>query len=197
MPDIIQIACPKCKAVFDIPPEYAGQVGECSECDTTFMIPAIEPEKTHTPVMKIQSPPSPMTEEPTQDFEEYPQEAPPQDDQENFTDTDTNPIDEAVPEGEVHECGTETRTVKLSRSNIGMVPELQDDFKLENKPMTSSTSKSMKPQIPSSSIAGVKSKMAAEMGKSQLKSKISSASSASIKSDFPLKKKKAWWMFWR
>lgn len=191
MPDVIQIACPKCKAVFDIPPEYAGQVGECSECATTFLIPAIEPQHTPPPPPQIEAP---VQEEPQQDET---QEDTPAD----FNNTDTNAIDGAVPEGEAHECGTETRTVKLSRSSIGMMPELEDNFKVDvvkNKPMTSSTSKSMKPLSPSSSIANVKSKATAETEKNQLKSKIiSSSSAASIKSDFPLKKKKKWWMFWR
>lgn len=89
-PENIQVVCPGCNSIFDLPIELGGQVGECTECGTVFEIPLIEKvssgsvDKTETGSIKV----------------------------------------EKAPEGT-------TNTVKLSRTSIGMVPSVKDNFKFD------------------------------------------------------------------
>lgn len=42
-----EISCPKCKAVFTVPLELAGEIAECANCDTIFEIPRPTPNEIH------------------------------------------------------------------------------------------------------------------------------------------------------
>ncbi len=37
-----KVACPKCKASFSVPLEFAGETAECAECEFVFEIPKPE-----------------------------------------------------------------------------------------------------------------------------------------------------------
>jgi hypothetical protein len=113
---IIRVECPGCKVAFDVPSSFAGQSGECSECGSIFVIPVIsEPEAPrqnitqevqkvgHTDQEDLAPPPPPVLE---------------------VDNTKSQPIkiedDDSEP----------THTVKLTRSSIGMVPDVKDSFKV-------------------------------------------------------------------
>lgn len=34
-----KVSCPKCKTVYYVPLEFAGQAAECANCDMTFIVP--------------------------------------------------------------------------------------------------------------------------------------------------------------
>lgn len=34
-----KVSCPKCKTVYYVPLEFAGQAAECANCDMTFVVP--------------------------------------------------------------------------------------------------------------------------------------------------------------
>ncbi|MCF6176564.1 MAG: TM2 domain-containing protein [Victivallaceae bacterium] len=53
MPETIKVACPGCDAIFAIPVELGGELGECTECDTVFEIPKIAGEKQQEEVKPI------------------------------------------------------------------------------------------------------------------------------------------------
>lgn len=42
-----EISCPKCKAVFTVPMELAGEIAECANCDSIFEIPRPAPMAIH------------------------------------------------------------------------------------------------------------------------------------------------------
>ncbi len=85
MAETIKVACPGCDAIFEIPIELEGELGECTECGVVFEIPKIEAGKRDEKVKPI------IPEMSDEDIEA-------------------------------------TGTVKLSRSSIGMIPELKDAF---------------------------------------------------------------------
>ncbi len=39
-----KVSCPKCRATFSVPLEFAGETAECAECDFVFEIP--KPDQT-------------------------------------------------------------------------------------------------------------------------------------------------------
>ncbi|HBC86127.1 MAG TPA: hypothetical protein DCZ94_04145 [Lentisphaeria bacterium] len=41
-----KVSCPKCKAVFSVPLEFAGEAAECAECEFVFEIP--KPDQAET-----------------------------------------------------------------------------------------------------------------------------------------------------
>lgn len=99
--DLISISCPGCNAVFELPIELGGEMGECTECGAIFEIPKIETVQSGN-VQK--------------------------------TDTGSVKVSRASADGA-------TNTVKLSRTSIGMVPDIKDSFQFNvvNKPTSTST----------------------------------------------------------
>lgn len=63
----INVSCPGCGAVFELPPEMGGEVGECTECGAIFEIPRIEAiqqgqvQKTDTGSVKVSKAPEGAT----------------------------------------------------------------------------------------------------------------------------------------
>lgn len=53
MAETIKVACPGCDAIFAIPVDLGGEIGECTECDTVFVIPALNQKKKRTEVKPI------------------------------------------------------------------------------------------------------------------------------------------------
>lgn len=108
----IKVYCPHCNTEFEVPEEYLGQVAECSQCTNSFEVALPSDEA----IPSNESIPS---------------------DEDGTLSTDTadlsnieEPQAEEEPSEEILE-ETATSTIKLSRSSIGMVPEVQDSFKLD------------------------------------------------------------------
>ena len=53
MAETIKVACPGCDAIFAIPVELGGEIGECTECDTVFEIPEVSSKKKNETVKPI------------------------------------------------------------------------------------------------------------------------------------------------
>jgi putative nucleotidyltransferase with HDIG domain len=53
MSETVKVACPGCDAIFAIPVELGGELGECTECDTVFEIPEINVAKPQEEVKPI------------------------------------------------------------------------------------------------------------------------------------------------
>ncbi len=53
MAETIKVACPGCNAIFAIPIELGGEIGECTECDTVFEIPEVSSGKKKDEVKPI------------------------------------------------------------------------------------------------------------------------------------------------
>lgn len=102
MADTIVISCPGCDAIFELPTELGGQVGECTECGAIFEIPTIKAV-----------------------------------DHGDFEKTDTGAV---KPEVADNFDGAPTDTVKLSRSSVGMIPDVKDSFKFDEVEKKSSHS---------------------------------------------------------
>jgi len=103
----IKVYCSHCNTEYEVPEEYLGQIAECGQCSKNFevMLPADESE----------IPP---------DYDETLST-----DTANVSEFDAPPGEELLEE-EI-EAEEPTSTIKLSRSSIGMVPEVQDSFKLD------------------------------------------------------------------
>ncbi len=128
--EIIQVPCPGCGLVFELTTEFIGQLGECTECGDIFTItdPRRKPKGIVAEAMPQQQveaeiepeaappTPAPPATETAEDEETV----------EDFDNTDTGAIPK-MPQEEV------TQTVKLSRSSIGMIPQVKDSFKFEGK----------------------------------------------------------------
>ena len=41
-----EVSCPKCKALFRVPVELAGEAAECAKCESVFEIPRPTPAET-------------------------------------------------------------------------------------------------------------------------------------------------------
>lgn len=162
--ETISISCPGCGAVFDVPTEMGGEVGECTECGTTFEIPLIE------------------ADEPT-----------------DLNTTDTGTIQ--VQESGVSET---TNTVKLSRTSIGMIPNVQSNFKVDvvQRPSTrTSTNVDIEEVGDGKNKAKIYTKTADSLEKVKFKKPPSSKNSSdSPQPTHPPKAtttKKKWWQFWK
>lgn len=53
MSETVKVACPGCNAIFEIPVELGGELGECTECDTVFEIPQINASKPEEEIKPI------------------------------------------------------------------------------------------------------------------------------------------------
>lgn len=64
---IISVSCPGCGALFELPPEMGGEIGECTECNAVFEIPKLEAiehgdvPKTDTGSLKVSKAPEGAT----------------------------------------------------------------------------------------------------------------------------------------
>jgi hypothetical protein len=143
MADLLQIACPGCGAVFELPPELGGQLGECTECDAIFEIPRVDNL-----------------------------------DSGDLDTTDTGAI-------KVQESGDadNTNTVKLSRTSIGMVPDVKDNFNFDVVKQQPEVSK------PAPSASGKKNFKRNTQTRSRPR--------PSSRKKTPPKPKKQWWQFWK
>ncbi|MDD5697550.1 MAG: hypothetical protein PHH77_02940 [Victivallaceae bacterium] len=116
MAEEINVACPGCKAVFSVPPEFCGETAECAECGTLFEIPPPKAKSEGT-----------------------------------LENTETGPVQGVQSD----ETAAPTNTVKLSRSGIGMIPEVKDDFKFVTS-TAPSKAKSAAPKSAGKEVAKVK-----------------------------------------
>jgi hypothetical protein len=128
MAEIMQIQCYKCQTVYEVSPEMAGQLVECAVCNAIFAIPAPIPGMENQLLATypyVELPDAAARTEEAElathiDVTEIPPEVP-------VEVPDSPPLDTsfdmppAIPEG--------TSTIKLSRSNIGMMPKIEDTFK--------------------------------------------------------------------
>jgi hypothetical protein len=105
MVEEINVSCPGCNSVFSVPIEFCGETAECAECGVLFEIPS-SPEK---PGDKNSGASATVDSSSNTNPE---------------VGTDTGPI-KGVESKNVTDT---TNTVKLSRSGIGMIPEIKDSF---------------------------------------------------------------------
>lgn len=136
MSEIINISCPGCQTAFEVPDEMIGQTVECPQCNTTFDITA--PESDHADAAEeINSicPGCNTVFEVPADMEGENVDCPQCGT--NFTITAApmpspdQTSDDLVPTDEEGEGGGYTHTVKMSRTSIGMVPAVDDNFNLD------------------------------------------------------------------
>ena len=132
MAEILQVQCYKCQTVYEVPVEMAGQLVECAICASIFAVPAPIPGREteiHATFPYVQFDEPAAAEQPAVEQEQV-QEAPAEEYQEA-------PAEAQVQSGSAQlETADEimqaapavTNTVKLSRSNIGMMPKIDDAF---------------------------------------------------------------------
>ena len=53
MPEEVDIACPGCNAIFGVPVDFCGEIGECAECGTMFRIPVVKSSENLTDTSAI------------------------------------------------------------------------------------------------------------------------------------------------
>lgn len=114
MSENLRVACPGCNLIYDLPAEYAGQAGECTECGAIFMIPAPQPAVT------IPQPAAAPAPSPTETAKAMQPQRPPQSAAQAAEKIDPADVD-----------GGPTHTVKLSRASIGMLPDVNDQFSVD------------------------------------------------------------------
>lgn len=179
MPSIIRVSCPGCNIVFEVPPELAGQVGECTECGSTFLIPA--------PSQPAPAPEPPPAAVPEESVENAPSAPPPEP---AYTNTDTSASSDMAKTAmgiELDDDEGPTNTVKLSRSSIGMVPDVDDNFSVDviNRDKSREETERME-SAPSPPPTSTK------------KSPKKTFTNVKPKKKFePRKPKKKWWQFWK
>jgi hypothetical protein len=168
---IIRVSCPGCNIVFEVPPELGGQIGECTECGSTFIIPQLP---------GAAPPPQPVEYQ-----EETAQETVPE-----YTNTDTQTSNDMAKTAmgiELDDDEGPTNTVKLSRSSIGMMPDVDDNFSVNVVNRDRSTKA---PEITESEFAPPPT--------ATKKSPKKTFTNAKTKKKFESKKpKKKWWQFWK
>ncbi len=130
MAEILQVQCYKCQTVYEVPVEMSGQLVECAVCASVFAVPAPIPgreSEVHATYPYVQFE-DPAAEE--QQAAEQAQEAP----AEGYEEVPAAEVQpESKPELETADevmqaAPAVTNTVKLSRSNIGMMPKIDDAF---------------------------------------------------------------------
>ena len=180
---VMQVSCPGCDAVFELPTECAGQVGECTECGTIFEIPTLAELGLEAPAESAPAPePAAAAAQPEPEAAAEPEA----------------PSGPTIGKGKEldSEIAETTNTIKLSRSSIGMVPDLSgkdDGFKVDIV---------QKPTAPAfdgkSSNKKVFTKTRTSISKKRIEKQKKEASAASAPA--PKKKekpKKKWWQFWK
>jgi len=133
--EIVKVACPSCNATYELPAEYRGQSGECTQCGAVFEIP--------------------LTDEVTGEGAGNATEAG------VFSGTDTDSMSQeatASVESDAPAEEAKTNTVKLSRMKVGMVPKVSDNFTLDvvNKPAVASKTGIQIKKSPSASNSNMK-----------------------------------------
>lgn len=135
MAEILQVQCYKCQTVYEVPVEMAGQLVECAICASIFAVPAPIPGREteiHAtfPYVQFDEPSAaeqPVAEQPVAE-QEYAQEAPAEIYEEvPASQPEHNTALETADE-KIQAAPAVTNTVKLSRSNIGMMPKIEDAF---------------------------------------------------------------------
>ena len=165
MSENLRVACPGCNLIYDLPAEFAGQAGECTECGAIFIIPAPQP------VSSPQAAPAP-TPSPTETAKSIPPQAVPQ-------------AAEKIDPADVD--GGPTHTVKLSRASIGMLPDVNDQFKVDVvKNNDTDKMKSANYQQPGSN----------KMTNTKVKKTITNIKPKAKFTPVP-KPTKKWWQFWK
>ncbi len=136
--NIIQISCPKCGMNYELPAEYVGQTGECSQCGFLFEIVVPHEEQVFPSEATVQSD-SGMTGYEVPAAEEDPgvgsMQMVPEEQPEQGSVPEPSPEETSVSLGgaALSEASTDisqTNTVKFSRTKVGMVPRIKDDFSL-------------------------------------------------------------------
>lgn len=132
MAEILQVQCYKCQTVYEVPVEMAGQLVECAICASIFAVPAPIPGREteiHATFPYVQFDEPAAAEQPAVEQEQV-QEAPaeeyheaPAEVQVQSGSAELETADEIM-----HAAPAVTNTVKLSRSNIGMMPKIDDAF---------------------------------------------------------------------
>ncbi len=132
MAEILQVQCYKCQTVYEVPVEMSGQLVECAICASIFAVPAPIPGREaeiHATFPYVQFDEPQVEEQPAAE-QEYIQESPAGSYEEASAEAvqaEHNPALETAAE-KVQAAPAVTNTVKLSRSNIGMMPKIDDAF---------------------------------------------------------------------
>jgi ribosomal protein S27E len=132
MAEILQVQCYKCQTVYEVAVEMAGQLVECAICSSIFAVPAPIPGREteiHATYPYVQFTETPAEDPPVAE-QKYSQEAPAERHEEvpaAAGQPERNPALETSDE-KITPAPAVTNTVKLSRSNIGMMPKVDDAF---------------------------------------------------------------------
>lgn len=120
MAEIMQVQCYKCQAVYEIQTDMAGQLVECAVCSATFAVPALIPGRENQIHATF----------PYVNFNETSTDLRPvaeQDEKNIQADTVAGHDTEDTTVNNAADTSPQTKTVKLSRSNIGMIPKVEGD----------------------------------------------------------------------
>jgi len=121
MAEIMKVQCYKCQTVYDIPEDMSGQLVECAVCSITFAVPAPIPGREDQilatfPYVNFNETSVDVRTESEQDTQNTPPSGTP-------AAHDT----EDATAGSYQDTSTKTKTVKLSRSNFGMIPTIEGE----------------------------------------------------------------------
>lgn len=104
MLETIHVQCYRCKTVYEVEYELRGQLVECAVCNTIFVVPKLG-EEHKDQILKT----NPYVEENPAAGE------------------DAN-LQTAVGVESTSGLPTKTKTIKLSKSSCGMIPQIEDKF---------------------------------------------------------------------
>jgi hypothetical protein len=121
MAEIMKVQCYKCQTVYDIPEDMAGQLVECAVCSVTFAVPAPIPGREDQilatfPYVNFNETAVDVRADSEQDAQNTPPSGTPA--AHDTEDTSVN---------NYQDTSTKTKTVKLSRSNFGMIPKIEGE----------------------------------------------------------------------
>ncbi len=103
MSEQINVQCYRCKTVYKLEYELRGQLVECTVCNTIFVVPELG-EGHDGKILKT----NPYVEE--------------------SSDVDQDSCLHTSPKFDSADLSTKTKTIKLSRTSCGMVPDVDDKF---------------------------------------------------------------------
>ena len=104
MSETIHVQCYRCKTVYEIEYELRGQLVECAVCNTIFIVPKLGEEHKNQ-ILKT----NPYVEEHPAEGEEA-------------------NLQTAVGAESTSGLPTKTKTIKLSKTSCGMIPQIEDKF---------------------------------------------------------------------
>jgi hypothetical protein len=140
-----------------LPKELGGEVGECTECGAIFEIPIVD--------------------------EDFASQSP----DETSSDNEVNKSDTGVFKASEIQADEGTNTVKLSRTSIGMVPDVKDNFSFDVVKQPTKTGE-VNPNRRTQGISNTK--------KSFKKPTSPPSRTQASRSRIQRKPQKKWWQFW-